>query len=359
MTISPIDTELSLLLQVGEPLKSSRRVGVELEWEFRQPNLWPPRSGWERKTENSLRNGCEYVFCAPTEMSDAWLLLQRQCTPPDKREPLLLSQRCSTHIHIDVLPLTMREILTYLALLAVIEPFLLETLGRQRNGNLFCSSAYETDGMDLFLSHLEKKAFGRRGVLFHVPNGTRKYTTLNTDTISTFGSIEVRCFPGSGDAAEIYRWVCALMATRDEATKWRDPHEFYAYLCRVKAPGLQQERQRLLAPFGIPVSIAHNSDFVRAGFLTAARICETLMYFEDNGRVSQDVWEARLRKSAPSGAQWQDLMFVAPVEPPSSSLQTQIELFGGPVVVPAFTQNYTATDSDLLRNPEDGDEEFV
>jgi hypothetical protein len=181
------------------------RFGVELEIEGE--NLPGTISGWSAKKEDSLRGeALEYVTKGAYDLESLKHVmekLEKQLTAEGTK--VSLSKRASTHIHINMQQEKFHTVLGFVLLWTICEPVTLRLCGPLRNGNLFCMSAMETGDLPNWMYrvahdlHHPYRPFGsypRRG----------KYATLNSDPLSSFGSLEARCFPISITTSEVLNW---------------------------------------------------------------------------------------------------------------------------------------------------------
>lgn len=219
-------------------------IGVELEVEG--DNL--PHGdieSWVIKHENSLRgkNGrqaqpgdtdmpYEYVLGRPSTFKNLERKLRRLeelLTGPGVE--VRLGERGSTHIHINMLNHTIKDIIGFLIIFTCIEPLLLRLCGPTRNGNLFCLPSYEAGQWTDTIQRMTASVLSSR-VRHNWPTRRGKYAALNTDTLTTLGTLEIRCFPNSITASEINKWAGWLMHIRAMASDWKD-ETFLSFIDRA------------------------------------------------------------------------------------------------------------------------------
>lgn len=217
---------------VGVPEKSGD-VGVELEVEGF--NLPTTPSGWDVKVEPSLRgkNGRiiageeseadtprEYVTRGPVALSSLEKKLENLSELLTQQHVKVnLTQRASTHVHLNMTGETLKTFMAFLLLYVCIEPLLLRLCGPVRNGNLFCIPTYESGDMAQFIRRLAYNA-GKTAIAPWPQRG--KYASMNTDPICTLGSVEIRCFPNSVTPATVLKWATWVVNLRDLARKSDD-----------------------------------------------------------------------------------------------------------------------------------------
>lgn len=200
-------------------------VGVELEIEG--DHLPSEVTGWVVKEEGSLRgrNGrvvpmgepaedrpFEYVTHRPVTLRllDTRLAaLHTALTANNTR--VRLSERASTHIHVNMGGQTVKSLLGFLLVWICVEPVILRACGPTRNGNLFCLPSYETADLPHFIYRVgDAVLYGQRW-----PNNRGKYAALNTDPLMSLGSVEARCFPNTIQPADIAKWARWMVNIRD------------------------------------------------------------------------------------------------------------------------------------------------
>jgi hypothetical protein len=205
-------------------------VGVELEIEG--VNLPMEVKGWVPHEERSLRGEArEFVTHGAVtldELRNRMVHLNRQLTR--KGTTVNLTGRASTHVHLNMQRETMRTVFGTIFVATIAEPVLLSLCGPGRNGNLFCLPSFETGDLtqavrawvvgmlDYPVSDYGAHAWRARG----------KYASLNTDPLTTWGSIEFRCFPNTIDVDEVVRYATWCTRLRDFASNY--PNFDYATL---------------------------------------------------------------------------------------------------------------------------------
>jgi len=199
-----------------EVLKRSKRIAdVGIEIEIEGTHLPSNVTHWQVKSEGSLKDGLEYItkpIKADTVKQYVDHLAQ---TMKNNNATVKNTYRCSTHVHVNMLPETVEDMLGYYVVFSMFEPLLLSLCGPQRDGNLFCMSSYDTgdliesfDTLCLVLERIDSYGFAyERG----------KYSSLNSGRLADLGTLEVRCFPMSIDGTQVSGWVNWLLAIRDMA----------------------------------------------------------------------------------------------------------------------------------------------
>lgn len=198
-------------------------IGIELEIEGEK--LPQNVAAWSCKPEGSLRGGgdpsraTEYITRGAVKAHDIQKVIAHLLKAFEANNAVVKpSHRCSTHIHVNMQKETFRTVLGYCLIFAVIEPLLLRLCGPDRNGNVFCLSSYEA-GDAWYWSSQVAKHLNARSFDWQLRG---KYSSLNTDCLRSFGSLEIRCFPLSVDPKELMKWCTWAMNIRTIAREWKD-----------------------------------------------------------------------------------------------------------------------------------------
>lgn len=192
--------------------------GIEIEIEGN--NLPASVTGWVIHEDNSLRNthgmSGEYVTRLPVPFAGVRTRMHRLEQDLSKEDVLVvLSPRCSTHLHMNMQHQTFKTYFGTLLLYALIEPVLLRHCGPERDGNLFCMPLYATNEL---AEHIDQVMGLIRDPHDWWPN-RGKYSSINTDAIRRFGSLEVRCFPNTYDTNKVVMWSTWMHNIREFAAK--------------------------------------------------------------------------------------------------------------------------------------------
>jgi hypothetical protein len=201
-------------------------VGIELEVEGGGlPSNNVPH--WQCKAEGSLQNGIEYITKPiKADMVETYVDNLRKYITDVHGGVIVPSYRCSTHVHVNVGPISLSDALGFAVVFTMFEPVVLGLCGNQRDGNLFCMSSYDTgeviqsfDQMLSYLARIKTHGYGfERG----------KYSALNFGRLADLNTMEVRCFPLSMEGKVVSKWVSWLLAMRDLAVS--EPDKTYREL---------------------------------------------------------------------------------------------------------------------------------
>lgn len=187
-------------------------VGIEIELEGTAlptqghlERIQGQRTGahWRVIRDGSLRNGgLEYVLSSPANIDEVpfladglWDVFKQLSTT------LEVSNRCSTHVHVNMSNRKINEISSVLALWLVFEEALINWCGETRKSNHFCLSARESPQV-------------AKGWLSFLTTGEHptsedyyKYASVNLAALSKFGSLEFRCGAGAKDPSMVKDWT--------------------------------------------------------------------------------------------------------------------------------------------------------
>lgn len=193
------------------PTNALADVGLELEIEGE--NL--PSAGklarvsgktsgamWHTKADGSLRGeALEYVLNTPCKVEEVDDMVNGlYATFKANDTNLLLSNRCSTHVHVNMGGKKVNELTSAIALWTAFEEPLTLWAGEERVNNHFCLGAKDCNGGTV----TSWRAFLRTGRQDF--NDNLKYSALNILTLFRFGSIEYRVMNASEDPSRIIDW---------------------------------------------------------------------------------------------------------------------------------------------------------
>jgi hypothetical protein len=212
-------TELGqrLLPQCGSlmtsPMPSLPMMGVEIESEGIRDTLTPLSSFWHLKRDDSLRGDYryEYVSQPSTPAQLAYGLYMYKINALQYRQPF--SWRCATHIHMDLLELTLPEI-SALGLISFAADNYFYALGAEaRRDNYNCrplSMLLTTaEQLGTMCAHCEaEQPTSLKRLFTPARNGDdARYAGMNWWALGRFGTLEVRHFPGTADLRLMLSWM--------------------------------------------------------------------------------------------------------------------------------------------------------
>lgn len=181
-------------------------VGLELEIEN-----WEGENkfrGFDFHEDNSLRGSSIEAVTRPTKAKFVETLLQGFFFKNGITERNY-SERCGTHVHMNVSDMTEDEVASFCLLYQVFERLLFDYVGGDRDNNIFCVP-WEQAGISYDLLHnlRNHKDLSR---------AWRKYTALNLLPIYDRGSVEFRHLPGTCDVNYLIGWINLIGCMRNFA----------------------------------------------------------------------------------------------------------------------------------------------
>ena len=201
------------------------------------------KSFWERKTDGSLRDGYEYVLATPCKENEISEMVQKFYDVLENNGVRLnLTNRCSTHVHLNVGGYKINELTSLLTMWYVFETALIEWCGEERKSNHFCLSHKETNQLsDVWFNYLTN---GRR----KFPR--MKYSALNVLTLDTFGSVEFRCGPAFENAENAINWIKFLREMQNTCKAEFSCPSHIAYALSERGP--EEILRQICSNIGIP-----------------------------------------------------------------------------------------------------------
>lgn len=145
------------------------------------------------------------------------------------------SPRTSTHVHINVLDLTRKELFNFIYLLTLLEDSLIKLSGKSRQGNRFCLSSKDAVGYFKGVSYLFDVPVRR----LRLSEEDFKYSTINLATIGKYGTVEIRCMEGTNDAVRLTRWINLLLSIRDLSKQYVNAYQIMEDLDKFKESKIQ------------------------------------------------------------------------------------------------------------------------
>lgn len=187
-------------------------VGIEIEYErfsgvhatFIDEQRW-----WRAHEDGSLRDGgMEINFSQALggkDAEDAIMLLNHM------PRGLSLSERTSTHVHIDVRDLSAQELWNVIAVSMVMDPYLFAAFAPEREDNTFCLPTIAAPGAVL-PGNIKDKVTD--SVLHNFVDRWAKYSSVNAGAAHEFGSIEYRHAYATTSPEYLFRLVNTLLSIK-------------------------------------------------------------------------------------------------------------------------------------------------
>lgn len=213
-------------LKLNSPLldrSTKGDIGIEIELEGdlytgeRLMSYVSPRTKatWITHRDDSLRGGIEYVLSSPCfEDEVERLVYHLYDTLKAQKAKIRLSNRTSTHVHINVQGLKPSELTSFICLWGLFEQAAVNYSGLLRKANQFCLTSKDTNGWlpQIWRESLESGRFGW--------DTNVKYSALNLAAFSNFGSFEFRTLDGCSDPWRVVTWARFLCRLRDVAVQY-------------------------------------------------------------------------------------------------------------------------------------------
>lgn len=214
-------------------------IGLELEMEASNSFPWAElgdtpcpvtNAKWQAKEDHSLRNGVEYVLSKPCDISSVRLLLEGLYKDiSDFKTKLRLSNRCSTHVHLNFTGQKLDKITNFIVLWGLFEKVLIDWWGEKRKTNHFCLSIEDSPAT---VEEWEKFLRGRG---WNVYDGM-KYSALNLLRMRDLGSIEIRCGDATEDIERLVAWAELLWSMREFSVKSVNDPSFLPSIVSDESP---------------------------------------------------------------------------------------------------------------------------
>jgi hypothetical protein len=197
-------------------------IGIEVELEGALNNVSARSPLWMSKPEGSLRGGSEFILRHPvpyeglSEALGQFDFIMRGSRP-------IKSIRTSTHIHISILDLTLKQIYSAMMFYYLVEELLVSTQSDRRQGNLFCLTLSRS--MATYIYIMENI---RTGQLAGYSVDTSRYSALNLVAMWKFGSLEFRFLDAMTTGPELDFWARLLYDVVHNGAK-RSPLEMLEF----------------------------------------------------------------------------------------------------------------------------------
>lgn len=201
-------------------------VGIEIELEGehlpRDVNKF-----WRVEYDGSLNDsGLEYVLTKPLSIKQAkYALSNLKGDFKHNKAVVDDSVRAGVHVHINVQELTLVELYNFITLYVILEELLVKFCGKTRQGNLFCLRIKDAE----YLMEMIKQSI-EEGNLSCLNTQMIRYSSMNLNAISKYGSVEFRAMRGSDNFGLIYTWAEMLLSLREYARKFDSPAQMISVI---------------------------------------------------------------------------------------------------------------------------------
>ena len=191
---------------------------------------------WQSERDGSLRNGMEYVLTGPIIEDEVSPSLEALFTLfASRKVTLRLSDRCSTHVHINCDDLKLNEITSLFILWCIFEDIVLPWCGEDRVGNHFATPI----SVSTSPVRIMQRALVDGRINPTTREGHYRYAAINLYAFPKFGSLEFRTLRGADNPQMVINWVKYLTTLRKYATGlFSDPTLISNYLSEVGPLGM-------------------------------------------------------------------------------------------------------------------------
>lgn len=181
--------------KTGRKLKTSELVGIEVELE--NVLSYKGLQYWKAVEDHSLKlNGREFTLLTYHNRAKTYLNYLFNVVKTAE-----ISSRCSIHVHINALDMSLENIRVFLLNYLIFEKVLYNYSGK-RWANIFCVPLYEWLSSDSFTSLKSFEA---------INHTWDKYSGLNLLSLSQHGTIEFRQMTGNKNPVYIQNWINMLV----------------------------------------------------------------------------------------------------------------------------------------------------
>lgn len=211
------------ILGVTNPLCVGEELGVEMEVEeVRNISQLERVGGIEIKRDGSLRGERAFEFVSARHMPvdrtmDVWRELMHTL---HSSAPPLLSKRCSTHVHINIMDLSHVEFVRLCAVYAALEPWFVAAAGSARAGNHFCLPwSVAPHNLRTVVALTKMKGDLMPLIRDRLASGN-KYSALNTLSATRIGTVEFRMGEAFDSFPKLQKWINAVVSVRRAALSY-------------------------------------------------------------------------------------------------------------------------------------------
>ena len=215
------------LPQYFAPKELTQRYAVGIELELEGVTIPPDlnSSMWSVVSDGSLRNNGTEIVCAKPLSG---MLLEKglddlECSLMNL--DYTLSERCSTHIHLDTTDMTVPQLVNFLVLSAIFENSLFTLFGAERRANTFCLSIDRGSSNFEHLCRLGAMPVPEQ--LFDIR--WSKYAGISLNRMRDLGTVEFRMFHPITKKADYLRVLKFLFALKTEAMNMESIQEIITY----------------------------------------------------------------------------------------------------------------------------------
>lgn len=190
-------------------------IGVEIEAENYNPNGYAMHPAWVDHSDNSLRNGIEWVLGSPlagTALSEA---IDSFFSGAHSYET---GPRTSIHIHINATDnISIEQLRSWIALVYVVEPAIFRWADDNRKWCGYCSPLTDMS-IKRFVKVLTSDDMLRLSQWIAPHTNNERYYGCNMASIARHGTLEFRYFPCVTEVGPVNDWIQLVMELKKAGT---------------------------------------------------------------------------------------------------------------------------------------------
>lgn len=208
-------------------------IGLELECEnvkVELPSTESDAGFWNAEKDDSLRgNSKEFVLKEPLFGEDLLSAAKWLCTWALENN-FETNYRTGLHVHVDVRNLSSAQLVSMLVYYSLFEPVLFKWIGNGREGSIFCMPFYKAEGgiesvIRAFKAPHRMKDFAAK---------IDRYSALNLNALSKYGSVEWRHMQTTFDYEILLKWINVAQSFKKYAKNHPlNPKELLAELSKL------------------------------------------------------------------------------------------------------------------------------
>lgn len=179
---------------------------------------------WYSVKDGSLRKGLEFIFVDGLKGANISEALKRMSAFIEvykkNGNTVTITERCSTHVHLDVSDISLKELNNLLLIYILVERILFAHINVARIKNNYCRPLINSSFFK-FLNKINRLEYFNGGTLISlIRENCDKYSALNLLPITRYGSIEFRHHPGSTDMSNILDWINIILTIKKLAVSY-------------------------------------------------------------------------------------------------------------------------------------------
>lgn len=223
MLNAPIPKAIGLAPVTDPSLNRYQRFGIELEYEHVFDRVNTRGLPWEAVRDGSLRDGGIELVSRPLKFRDVGPALTT-IMGNAARTGAIASPRCGLHLHINMRPYSVGNVLSLSAVYGLAEPAIFAKFAEGRDLSPFCVPQHANTMLtasianDVQMARQEQPRRYLMGML-----GSNKYSALNYSSLGRFGTVEARQLHGTLDPQEAREWVVFWKRLVDFSLGYEDP----------------------------------------------------------------------------------------------------------------------------------------